>query len=36
MGSGASWERSSSADNAVAEDGCDIGGGIAQHLHLNP
>lgn len=35
-GSGASWERSSSADSAVAVDGCGTGGGPVQRLHLDP
>lgn len=35
-GSGASWERSSSADSAVAGDGCGTGGGPVQRLHLDP
>lgn len=35
-GSGASWERSGSADSAAAEDGCGTGGGAAQHPHLDP
>lgn len=35
-GSGASSERSSSADSAAAADGCDTGGEAAQHLHLDP
>lgn len=35
-GSGASWERSGSADSAVAGGGYDTGGGAVQHLHLDP
>lgn len=35
-GSGASWERSGSADSAVAGGGCGTGGGAAQHQHLDP
>lgn len=34
--SGASWGRSGSAGSAAAEDGCETGGGAAQHPHLNP
>lgn len=35
-GSGASWERSSSADSAVAGGECGTGGGAVQRPHLDP
>lgn len=36
LGSGASLERSSSADSAVAAGGCGTGEGAVQHLRLDP